>query len=560
MSTARAEVVDGETSAGTATYCLRGLLKLHAPVVIKVLRMNLAPKRAKEVADGLAHLVGRMPAHPALAVPLASGLDEGEPYLVSTFTPGDSLEAALRDYGPAAIEDLVPRLRLLAEALDRAAQAGFVHGSLHPRDIVVSTDATRLGGVGVAPLVARSGVAIPRRKPYMAPEIAGGSDPSAPADQFALAALTFEWLFGQRLDGPAKSRVDVPSLPGVDGDALSGAFTTALAPDPAARFENCEAFADAVSASVIGATASVGATASGGKPSGLPDPVASASAREPVAPVPVAWQPSAQPAKEPERWGNGMLVLTLAVGLIFGFAAGYMARPRALQHPMLARPIDQTAPVSAPAPAPAPSALAPAPSALAPAPSAPAPPGRILVRSTPSGASVMVDGTLRGVTPLALRDLELGARVVNIAQRGYVTAEQRVMLTRTRPSRSLEVRLTTVANAGGAKPSGLPGAVGKPKGLPPPTPTPAPTTGGGKPLGLPAAMGSITVDSRPPGANVTVDGKLIGVTPVTLDAISAGEHVVTIILKGYQPFSTTVRVVAGERARAAASLSAQEQE
>jgi hypothetical protein len=604
-----------QLGAGTTGPIFRGEdPQTRTPVVIKVLRMNLPPKLAEEVAKGLAQLVDQLPAHVALAVPLASGLDARGPYLVSRFTAGDSLDVALRDYGPAAIEDLVPRIRLLAEALDSAAHAGFVHGSLHPRDIVVSAESTRLSGVGVAPLLARAGVAIPRRRPYVAPEILGGSDPSASADQFALAALAFEWMFGRKISGPAEARVDVPALPGVDSDALSGAFTTALAPDPGARFASSEAFADAVSASVIRSSAAVVSTtpdpelgllspqddvpsewfypetAGASKveslmnaeseavpafsqeavpafspetvPAFSPEPLA-----EPLlAPAPVAWEPAALRPTKPERFGGGVLILTLMIGLAFGFAAGYMARPRALQHPMLAQPVPQGEVATTPSPAtsgesprtepvapvekretPAP----PASPAAPPAPATPVPqPGRLLVRSTPTGASVSVDGVARGVTPLALRDLELGARTVIVAQNGFIADEQRVVLTKARPSRSLEVRLA--AAPGGGKPS------------PPARGVAAPRPGAVKPPATPAApaatSGSLFVDSRPAGAEVAIDGKPSGVTPLMIGAIPPGDYVVTIILKGYRPFSTTVRVVAGERARAAASLSAVEQE
>src|SRR4029453_17654465 len=48
-------------------------------------------------------------------------------------------------------------------------------------------------------------------------------------------------------------------------------------------------------------------------------------------------------------------------------------------------------------------------------------PGRLLVRSVPSGANVTVDGVARGETPLALRDLDVGTRSVIIAPRRHVT-------------------------------------------------------------------------------------------------------------------------------------------
>ena len=44
----------------------------------------------------------------------------------SAFVDGDSLDVALREYGPANIADALPRLRALADALDSAAAVGVV--------------------------------------------------------------------------------------------------------------------------------------------------------------------------------------------------------------------------------------------------------------------------------------------------------------------------------------------------------------------------------------------------------------------------------------------------
>jgi hypothetical protein len=59
---------------------------------------------------------------------------------------------------------------------------------------------------------------------------------------------------------------------------------------------------------------------------------------------------------------------------------------------------------------------------------------------------------------------------------------------------------------------------------------------------------------------VAINGKPSGVTPLTIDDLAPGEYRVTMTLAGHRPFATTVRVVAGERARAAARLTEQEQE
>ena len=74
------------------------------------------------------------------------------------------------------------------------------------------------------------------------------------------------------------------------------------------------------------------------------------------------------------------------------------------------------------------------------------------------------------------------------------------------------------------------------------------------------STGALAVESLPTGASVTVNGKPSGNTPLTLDDLAPGDYRVTMSMSGYRDFATTVRVVAGERARAAARLTEQEQE
>lgn len=75
----------------------------------------------------------------------------------------------------------------------------------------------------------------------------------------------------------------------------------------------------------------------------------------------------------------------------------------------------------------------------------------------------------------------------------------------------------------------------------------APGTGNPEPAQL-------VVDSRPRGARVFVDGRLVGQTPLTLPRVTPGEHAVRIDLLGYQRWMTRVTVAPGERTRVAASL------
>ena len=69
-----------------------------------------------------------------------------------------------------------------------------------------------------------------------------------------------------------------------------------------------------------------------------------------------------------------------------------------------------------------------------------------------------------------------------------------------------------------------------------------------------AFVGSLMVESRPTGAHVFLDGRLIGTTPLAMPTVAAGEHAVRLELGGYRRWSSSVRVVASERNRVTASL------
>jgi len=75
-----------------------------------------------------------------------------------------------------------------------------------------------------------------------------------------------------------------------------------------------------------------------------------------------------------------------------------------------------------------------------------------------------------------------------------------------------------------------------------PAPAPAVSTGG------------LDVVSRPIGARVTLDGRVVGQTPLRLADLAPRPYALTLELAGHLPWTTTVRVVAGETVRVAASL------
>lgn len=71
---------------------------------------------------------------------------------------------------------------------------------------------------------------------------------------------------------------------------------------------------------------------------------------------------------------------------------------------------------------------------------------------------------------------------------------------------------------------------------------------------LRAREGTIEVLSRPAGADVALDGRIVGQTPVTIPSVEEGTHVIGIELSGFSRWATSVRVEAGKPTRVGASL------
>jgi len=92
-------------------------------------------------------------------------------------------------------------------------------------------------------------------------------------------------------------------------------------------------------------------------------------------------------------------------------------------------------------------------------------------------------------------------------------------------------------------------------------PTKSPTTEPTKvPTTIPTTssapkVGWITIVSTPSGASVSLDGKTVGVTPITGTEVGAGiAHTLRITKEGYEPFEKSVSVSSGEQSAVDATL------
>jgi len=603
-------------------------------VAIKLFKLDLPPERVHRLVAAFERLIAAELTHPVLAAPLATGMADVTAFLAQDFVGLESLDLAVREYGPAPPADAIRVASQLAGALDSAAAVSIFHGALHPRDVLLSSDETRLTGVGVARALEQVGVTLPVRRPYTAPERMAGATWDRRADVFSLAALMYELLWARRVSGTGAAAVEeLTAIEGGDPIAVRAAFGRALAEDPGERFATALEFAEALRSAFPGLAVSSGRPA-GASPAAkrvsrmeleprLPldapeidvelsrpaaryedlemtppagEPVVRPSTRrqvqdsaragfdeqpllvsvpplddargnpEPaVAPVGLitGHDPEVLSALERTRSAVWPLVLSLTVGLAIGFAGGYGvgSHDRTPQNAVAVataapagREFTESAVSEPPKPVPpvptsvaVPSTSVAGPSTPAAAPSAAL--GRLLIRSMPAGASVSVDGREYGKTPATVRDLPRGPHRVRVARDGYATEERRVVISPSRPAQSVNIaleRMRAPALARSSAPSPVPSSK-------PPSAAPVPPESPGVAAAARLA-GALVVDSRPTGAKVYLDGKLIGNTPLSLQTVAAGEHAVRLERDGYRHWSSSVRIVASEQNRVTASL------
>jgi serine/threonine protein kinase len=229
-------------------------------VAVKVFRLDLPPERVHQLVGEFERLIDVGLRHPAIAAPVATGLDGVVAYLAQNYFSGDSLDIVIRERGPLPLAEALPVARQLAQALDSAAERLVEHGALHPRDVLLSSEGTRIIGLGITRALERIGAAVPIRRPYTAPERVEGAAWDHRADIFSLAAVIHEMLWGRRVVGTGLQAVDAMTpLPGTHLTALQAVFSRALAEQAIDRFATATEFVEslerAVSADVATAEA-----------------------------------------------------------------------------------------------------------------------------------------------------------------------------------------------------------------------------------------------------------------------------------------------------------------
>ena len=195
----------------------------------------------------------------------------GNYYLIMECCEGEDLRRWIkrkRKDNPLTLNDVLPVIRQVADALDYAHAQKIIHRDIKPGNIMIdSAGSVKVLDFGLAAQIHTSMTRVSMAYhgtsgtgPYMAPEQWRGRAQGAAADQYALAVMAYEILAGSLPFASSDPAVLQQAVLTQQADPIEGlpehaqnALDRALSKDPAARFNSCADFAAALGGEFVAA-------------------------------------------------------------------------------------------------------------------------------------------------------------------------------------------------------------------------------------------------------------------------------------------------------------------
>ncbi|HKR09278.1 MAG TPA: serine/threonine-protein kinase [Gemmatimonadaceae bacterium] len=247
-----------------ATVYLARDLKHERKVAIKVLHADPNSEMGELRFIREIRMLARLQ-HPNILPLHDSGHVETLLYYVMPYVSGETLRDRIDRERQLSADAACNIARDIADALSYAHQQGIIHRDIKPENILLSAGHPMLADFGIARVIdiagvkqlTRTGMGSPGTPAYMSPEqLLGDREVDGRSDTYSLGCVLFEMLTGKPpfagKDGFVKRFTESPPVASsIRKDApvwMDRVVETALARNPAERFQTAQEFADALTA------------------------------------------------------------------------------------------------------------------------------------------------------------------------------------------------------------------------------------------------------------------------------------------------------------------------